>query len=108
MPEASCAADIVASIISSENFIASRRGKKAIFLGYKEDGLGDTIIRRFYSKEIVKAIVEDKNIDIVSSPDEFFDKIKQFLDPAEIVEPPKETEKSVDKILNIVLENKEK
>ena len=102
MQESIYAADIAASIVSNENFLASLCGKKAIFLGYEDKGFGSYVMGKTYSREIIEAIDQDKNIDIVSSPRDFLDKIKQYRQ-AEIEQSPRKEGNSVDRILDIIL-----
>lgn len=105
MQEAAYGADIIISIVSTENFLAPLRGKKAVFLGYKESGLGDKVLEKVYGRELMEIIGQDENIVIVSSPDELTAELKEYgraeRKEEKIPKPPEVT--SVDKILDIAL-----
>lgn len=68
--QAAYAADVIASIVSTENFLASRRGKKAVFLGYGEKGLGGGVLKKIYGEEILSVIASGPDSRVVTSSDE--------------------------------------
>lgn len=111
MEESAYAADAVASIISTGNFLAKLRGKKAIFLGYKvgegEGQLGGKVLEKIFGREIIeKVIKKDKDMSVASSPEEFAEIIKKFdfIESKERETKKKDNaKKSIDQILDVVL-----
>lgn len=110
MSEVSYSADIIVGIISTENFLAPLRGRKSVFLGYEGKGMGGDLLNIEYSKEILDAIDKDKNVNIVSSPEDFASYLKKQKHIPEKAESPKVSQKKTktptQKILDIVLLNK--
>jgi len=105
MQEALYAADAIASIISTENFLAPLRGKKAIFLSYDDKGLGNDILSKMFGPALIKTISEDKNISFISSEAELVETMGQpeYFEPHEAKAP---VGNSIEKIMNIIFEEK--
>lgn len=105
--EATYSADIIASIASTENFLALLRGRKSVFLGYEKRGMGGDVLKQAYSKEVLNTIKQDKKISIVSSPENLIPYLKKQKHIPEEAEPPitfqKKTKTSTQKILDIAL-----
>jgi hypothetical protein len=70
MNEAAYAADVATSIISTENILAPLRGNFSIFLGFKENGMGERVIKSVYPPDILTAIKETRGIYIADSPED--------------------------------------
>ncbi|MDO8524149.1 MAG: hypothetical protein Q7R99_00795 [bacterium] len=106
--EAGWGCDITLSIISTENFIASLRGKKSIFLGY-QNGLGGEVLKKVFGEEVLRAIELEKDISIASSLEDLGEQLKDYNRPKEdkITEQSEGVigKSSTERILNIVLES---
>lgn len=63
-------ADVIVSIMSTENFKAPLRGRTAAFLGFAERGMGKDALERIYSSETLDAVREMPGLAIVSSQQE--------------------------------------
>lgn len=71
MNEVAYGADVIASIASTENLLAPLRGRRAVYLGYQDSGLGGELLERVYGKEILNLLSCAQGISVVSSPEEF-------------------------------------
>jgi hypothetical protein len=97
--EASYAADVIVSIVSTENLFAPARGRRSIFLAYK--GLGDEVLNDMYGVTASDAIEAVPGVKKVSSEEELVRVFEQMA-----AEPPLEPQKSEDatkEILNTML-----
>lgn len=102
MQEAAYAADVVVSIISTENFLATVRGRKAVFLGY--EGLGDAPLERTYGQELLAVMNAAPSLRTVSSPRELASYLKACPRASEVPVPLTSHGKSAaEKILDIAL-----
>lgn len=101
MNEAAYGADVIASIASTENLLAPLRGRRAIYLGYKGDGLGGALLETVYGGEIMSFLSLARGIEVASSPEEFG---KKFYGAclAEKIASSDMQGNSVERILNIV------
>ncbi len=94
--------DIIASIKSTENFLAKLRGKKSIFLAFKDKGLGLDLLKSNYSEEIVDALKNDKDVVLATDTDELEVELEKILNvtPGEVVDNPGNyTENLIKKLL---------
>lgn len=71
--EAAYAADVIGSILSTENFKAPLRGRTGVFFGFAEPGMGKDALEHMYSSEILDAVREMPGLAIVSSDEELAD-----------------------------------
>ncbi|MEK9184046.1 MAG: hypothetical protein AAB890_03175 [Patescibacteria group bacterium] len=69
--EAAYGADVIASIVSTENLLAPLRGKQAIYLGYEGVGLGKELLEKVYGKDILSFLSETQGVTVAASPEEF-------------------------------------
>jgi len=107
MQEAAYAADIITSIVSTESFLAPTRGKRGVFLGYKQSGLGGKVLEGLYGSDLVKSIDLAKNFDVVSEPKEFFQLLADYQRSSE--ESPERSQStagnSINRIMDIALKD---
>lgn len=66
--EATYASDRIASIVSTENYLAPLRGRKSIFLGFSEPGMGREVLNTFYKPGTLKAIREAQGMTVADKP----------------------------------------
>lgn len=102
MQEAAYAADGIASIIGTDNFLASRRGRKGIFLGYEGPGMGGDLLRQYYDPGVQEVIEHSSSMTIARQPEDF----AHMLASLERAQPPEMTEKSdsIARILDAALQ----
>ncbi len=107
------AADFIISIIGTENLLAPARGRKSVFLGYEDPGMGKIILDKFIHPLMLKEIKENADLKIVGSPEELTDFLEENIDYRNFaVSAPKRSESekdkktSVDKILDIIFSKK--
>ena len=79
MQEAAYAADMVLSIASTENILATMRGKVAVYLAYKEPGLGLDILMSIYGNDLLPLIKNHPGIYIAQSQAELAVYISQLV-----------------------------
>ena len=106
MSEASYAADVVTSIISTENFLAPKRGRLGIFLGYEagaSGGMGGALLRQIYG-EIPEEIRKGDLLKVVSTPSEFAEGIGRFVQFSSVSRPqPKTCAGATSRIVELLL-----
>lgn len=68
MQEAAYAADVTASITGTDTFLAPRRGRRGVFLGYREPGMGGQVLDGLYGPELEEVIGQGEGLSIVESP----------------------------------------
>ena len=103
MQEARYAADAVAGFISTENFLAPRIGRRAIFLAFREEGLGQKIIDVSYGDRAADIEKTDDLISFVHDPSEL-QSVLTALSRAPIhVEKPKGNIPAKENILNTIV-----
>ncbi len=76
--EAVYGADVVASIESTENYLAPHRGRHSVFLGYNDLGMGSAILEYNFGQSTPE-LSKQKGIHLVASPNELegvFDAVK--------------------------------
>lgn len=71
MNEAAYGADVIASIASTENFLAPLRGRRAVYLGYEGAGLGGELLNKVYGREIVDFLSQTRGVSVAASSEEF-------------------------------------
>ncbi len=102
--QVSYGADVISSIVSTENHFASLRGPKAIFLGYEE--MGEKILESVYGDKILEEIRQTQNISVVSNSEELEDTLMGLIDEnfTEISNNPKVPTKGsvTEKVLNVI------
>ncbi|MDO8676929.1 MAG: hypothetical protein Q7K16_04805 [Candidatus Azambacteria bacterium] len=98
-------ADIVISIISTGNWEAVLRGKRAIFLGYKGKELGYQVLQKTYGNATMRAINRLSGFSVVTSPKALAAKLKieMHAKPRVGFRPRNAKKSSIKKILNIAL-----
>lgn len=80
MNEAGYAADVILSLASTENFLAPRRGKLGIFLGFEEKDLGGDLLRTLFPPQIIRTIQRQPGIEVVSSPEHLQQVLQDEMD----------------------------
>lgn len=104
MQEATYGADVTASIAGTDNFLAPRRGRQGIFLGYQEPGLGGPLLEKLYGPDIVGMINRADGLKVAKSPEEFAAAVADVQRTKEKKSDPKPVAgSSVDRILDVVL-----
>lgn len=103
--EAAYASDVVVSICSTENNLALLRGKRAVYLSYKDPGFGYDLLKIVYGDNL-KIIKDQDGIDFASSPEDF-KKIMEELGRSPVKETEKGSEKvnATERMINIILSN---
>ena len=105
MQEAGYASDIVLSIISTENILETLRGKEAVYLGYKDNGLGDSILKNVLGDDL-PVVATHPGITVIDSDDALLKRLngahrnraKEFQQSDD----ESSSHSSIDNILNIV------
>lgn len=100
--EVAYGADVIASICSTENLLAPLRGKRAIYLGYQDHGLGGELLAMVYGKQILNLLSCACGISVVSSPEEFCDAFLKACSAQKIITQSKKPKNSCRKILDVV------
>ena len=73
------AADVVVSIMSTENIFAPARGRRSVFLAYTDEpGLGGQALETTYSPALIEAMRQIPGVYIASSPQEFAKILEQI------------------------------
>jgi len=92
MQEARYAADAVLSIISTENFFASRMGRQTVFLGYRNGNLGGKALDQVFGQDLLGELLStDSKMSVASSGDELAEILKNCRRaPQEVADFPKE------------------
>ena len=104
MNEIAYAADAVASICSTENYLAPARGLPAIYLGYGDEGFGKGVLERLYGPENLSRLGSIPGISIVSSENDLqrvLDQIATEHTPE--TQKPRKVEDSTARIVNAIL-----
>lgn len=104
--EVAYGADVIASICSTENFLAPMRGRYAIYLGYQGFGFGGEFLETIYGKEIMKIISETQGIAVASSPEEFGSLFLKACSVSKMTAQIVKQKSSVERILNVAFEEK--
>lgn len=73
-------ADIIMGTMSTELFLAPLRGKKAVFLGYSDKGLGGEVLKNMHGVDIADAIKRKPMTSVISSVNELAEDIKKYID----------------------------
>ncbi|QQG42903.1 MAG: CDP-glycerol glycerophosphotransferase family protein [Candidatus Giovannonibacteria bacterium] len=78
--DAAYGADVICGIISTENFLAPLRGRKAIFLGLKGKNMGWETLEEVYGKPGIEAIAKiSPDVKIADSPESLEDILADFV-----------------------------
>lgn len=104
MQEVTYGTDATASIVGTDNFLAPRRGRQGIFLGYEEPGMGGDLLKRLYGSEITAIIGQGEGITVARTPDEFRQSVLELRRAGTSV--PKEDDDdrdSIDRMTEIML-----
>lgn len=104
--EVAYGADVIASICSTENFLAPMRGRRAIYLGYQGFGFGGEFLETIYGKEIMKILSKTQGIAVASSPEEFGSLFLKACSVPKMAVQSIKRESPVKRILNVVFEEK--
>lgn len=102
--EAAYGADVIASIVSTENLLAPLRGKQAIYLGYEGVGLGGELLEKAYGKDILFLLSETQGVTIAASPEEFGVLFLNACSLPKIIASSVKCGNSAKKILDIIFE----
>lgn len=104
MQEATYGADVTASIVGTDNFLAPRRGRQGVFLGYEEPGMGGPLLEDLYGTDIVRLIGEADGLKVAKSPEEFTEAIVNSRKAGgETQRPDHAAGSSVDRIVDVML-----
>lgn len=104
MQEAAYGADVTASIAGTDNFLAPRRGRQGVFLGYEGAGMGGTVLDGLYGKEIVQLIDRGEGLTVAKTPEEFATVvINTTRNLNDETRPIQEVNRSVERMLDIML-----
>lgn len=102
--EAIYAGDAMLAISSTENFLAPRRGRESVFLGFGEPGLGKSVLELTFG-ENYKAILESRpHMNVIDSPEALAAVLEQVEPCKEIYPPvPVQKESATDRMLDEIL-----
>lgn len=101
--QATYAADVSASIISTENFKMPLRGREGVFLAFEGKGMGEYMIRKLFGEEIYEELKANPGVRMVTTRQELIEYLKDKEHHEQTPPKPHQKSDSVEKILDIIL-----
>ena len=103
MQEATYGADVTASIVGTDNFLAPRRGRQGVFLGYEGPGMGGALLDKLYGREIVGLLERGDRLAVSRTPKSFHDLIESLTPSHGVPDVAEQHQTSVERILDEML-----
>lgn len=100
------AADAVMSIVGTENFLAPRLGRRAVFLGYGESGMGGAVIERVYGKELVAEIqTAEPLITFAKTEEGVWRAVLDFKRAPSLIKHPDSATSATERMVNVIFDD---